>query len=78
MSTTPILFPSTIKLKIIKFVIKHFNNFVFGVHTDITITVNQPIPTKTIIAFSNFAIRNNYDLEINNKTLIFKNPLNNE
>jgi len=79
MSKTPIIvFPSDIKLKIIKFVIKHFNNFTFGSHTDITIKVNQPIPTKTIIAFSNFAIRHKLELEINDKTLTFKNPLNDE
>jgi hypothetical protein len=79
MSSKPIiLFPSATKLKIIKFVIKHFNNFTFGSHTDINITVNQPIPTKTIIAFSNFAIRNKLELEINDKTLTFQNPLNNE
>lgn len=71
-------FPSTDKLKIIKFILKHFNNFSFGVHTNLTIEVNQPIPTKVIIMLSNFSIRNNYEMEITDKLITFLNPLNNE
>ncbi len=60
------------KFKIVKFIITHFNNFTFGTYGNVTIRLNQPIPTKIIIALSNFALRNNYELEIDDKLLTFK------
>lgn len=59
------------KIRIIKFMLKHFNNFKFLSHNNITIEVNQSITTTSIIALSNFATRYKYDLEISNKTLTF-------
>ena len=64
------------KLKIIKFVLGYFNNFTFGTFNNVTISVNQPIPTKFIIAVSNFAIRHKFDLEIDDKKLTFKYETN--